>query len=127
MKKLLLLVLVSFAFLSCNKVKVDKYVASFTQSGENAPDVKVFENTIGNIEWEYISAGVYYGNFEDEVDVSNIFFVLNNGVDGNISCDLRIWNGNFVELRTFAGFDEHGSPKPSNGCGGIGFEIRSYD
>lgn len=127
MKKLLLLLSISVAILSCNKVKVSEYVATSTQVHENAPEVNVLKNSIGDIEWTYVSEGVYHGNLEDGFPINKTFLVMNNGVDGFISWDLRYKSENVVELRTFAGFNEFGSPNPSNGCGEISFEIRVYN
>lgn len=127
MKKLLLVLLVSVAFLSCNKVKLDKYVANSNQSFENAPELDILENSIGDIEWTYISTGVYNGYLEDSFPLDKTFFVLNNGSDGNISGDLRHLDKSNIQFRTFAGFNEFNSLKPSNGCSGISFEIRVYD
>lgn len=127
MKKLLLLLLVSVTILSCNKVKVDKYVANFDQVGENAPEMEILENSIGDIEWSYTSKGVYNGHLENKFNLNGTFFVLNNGIDGFISGDLRQIDENNIELRTFAGFNESNLPNPSNGCTGISFEIRVYD
>lgn len=127
MKKLLLVLGLGITLLSCNKVKVSEYVATSTQNYENAPDVSVLKNSIGNIEWEYVSVGVYNGNLKDGFPVGKTFVVANNGIDGFISWDLRYKTTDVIELRTFAGTDESGHPRPSNGCDGVSFEIRVYD
>jgi len=130
---MILLVAVSVVSVGCKKDKIEKstagqtYAAVAEQSGTDAPVMNELENSIGAIEWEYVSPGVYHGRLPGAFPLDKTFVLCNNGVDGFISGDIRHWDPDFVEFRTFAGFDAAGNPKPSNGCAGISFEIRVYD
>lgn len=135
MKKVLIILMAAMVVVGsvgCKKEKVEPesgvlvYSANSNQSGTNAPVMTEMENTIGAIQWEYVSPGIYHGKLAGAFPLDKTFTLCNNGVDGYISADLRHWDPDFVELRTFAGTNG-GSPQPSNGCGGISFEIRVYD
>jgi hypothetical protein len=49
------------------KPKYKVYTALLTQSGESAPVFTVLENTIGNVYWSYITAGVYTGTIDEDL------------------------------------------------------------
>ncbi|MCK4521269.1 MAG: hypothetical protein KAU20_01755 [Nanoarchaeota archaeon] len=103
------------------------YSAISNQSGEAAPVVSILENSIGDIQWVYVSEGVYHAELPGGFPLGKTFLLCNNGVDGYISADLRHWAPGFIELRTFAGYDVAGNPAPADGCSGINFEIRVYN
>lgn len=115
---LLSLLVAMTALTSCNKEVVKTYSAVMSQSGTDAPEMDVFQNTIGDITWTYVSEGIYHGTRERGFPLGYTFTLCNNGVDGAISGDLRHWSEDLIELRTFAG----GSL--SNGCTGLNFEIQ---
>lgn len=134
MKKVLMILMVAAMVATsfgCKKDKIEPgpkvYTVLMEQSMENPPVETILENTIGAIQWEYVSTGVYHGKLAGAFPLDRTFIVCNNGVDEFISWDVRHWDPDFIELRTFAGETEFGQPNPSNGCGGVSFEIRVYD
>jgi len=132
MKKLVMLLSIGLiGLMSCNKDEIEPnlksvYVATGTQVYEDAPVMNELENTLGAIVWTYESVGVYRGTLEGGFPLGKTHIVCNNGTTGFISSDLRHWDPDFVELRTFAGFNAFGDPKPSNGAGTVSFEIKIY-
>jgi hypothetical protein len=122
MKNLILLSLLIIAtiFTSCNKERVKTYSAVIEhQSGTNAPTMDVFENDLGDIEWSYVSEGVYHGTRDRGFPIGETFTLLNNGSNAALSGDIRHYSEDFIELRTFAGGEF------SNGAGnGLSFKIQ---
>lgn len=122
--KVLLTVIVGLTLMSCNKEITKTYSATISQSFENSPIAYVFENDLGELTYSYISEGVYHITRDGGFPIENTFILCNNGVDGLISADLRHWTDEFIEIRTFAGVRNDGTPQPHNGCAGISFEIK---
>lgn len=132
MKKLMYVLLVTISLVSCNKEVEESnskqvYRAEFSQVGEDDPVINIFENNIGLIEWTYISDGVYQGYLDGAFKDNRTFVLCNNGVNGYISGDIRVFSEDFVEFRTFSGLDNFGTPKLSNGISGLSFEISVYN
>lgn len=127
-KKILLfgIIAISFVLLGCNQV-VNTYSAESFQSETSAPEMIVFENTIGNIEWEYISIGVYHGKLTGGFPLEKTFLMINNGTSYAMEYDLRWINADIVELRTFANPGNGSDVIPINGASSVFFEIRVYD
>jgi hypothetical protein len=129
----IILILFSLTLMGCSKENptpnegAKVYAVNFEQSSENPPTMVELDNSIGAIQWNYVSPGVYHGKLAGAFPLDKTLILCNNGTNGLISCDLRHWDPDFVELRTFSGINEFGDPQPSNGCGGMGFEINVYD
>lgn len=102
------------------------YTVTASQSFTNPPEMIIHENTIGNIQWKYVSEGVYHGVLPGAFPLGKTFTICDNGVDGYVSADLGHWDSDFIEYRTYAGLHELGVPDPHNGVAGINFEIRVY-
>lgn len=132
MKNLLSLLVLSILFLtSCKKDKIEPnlkqvYSVSVSQINEEAPIVNELENTLGDIVWTYESTGVYHGRLVGGFPMSKTHVICNNGTVGFISSDIRHFDPDFIELRTFAGIDDNGNPRPSNGVGSVYFEVKVY-
>lgn len=132
MKYLFFLLLILSLSSGCKKDTVSiaqdvlVYRVTASQSGTAAPNINVHENTIGNIQWTRISEGVYHGELDNAFPLDKTFSLCDNGISGFISADIRHWDTDFIELRTFSGFNEFGNPQPSDGCGNIDVEILVY-
>ena len=56
------------------------YTARFSQSGTASPVVTVYENTIGNIVWTRLNAGIYKGTLTGAFSSDKVYLSCNNAV-----------------------------------------------
>lgn len=115
----------------CQKETVEPsekiYAVLINQSGENAPVPTILENTVGNIQWEYVSMGVYHGKLTGAFPLDQTIITSNNGVSGYTTWEVRHFNSDYIELRTYSGINPFtNAPNLSNGVGGVSFELKVY-
>lgn len=123
-------------FVSSLVAPYKKYVALISQSGLNAePSSNVLENTFGdtNVDWTYISAGVYKGSLTGAFKTGKTF-ILKSPLPGNTFQDL---SGNiFTALVSHSIIDEdsfylitfeNGAPPSDSWLNDYPIEIRVYD
>jgi len=70
-----------------------QYVAFLTQSGSNAPSASILINSIGDIDWQYSSAGVYTGTLVLAFTNGKTIPMVSNNTNAN--------SGNSIHIKRF--------------------------
>lgn len=98
------------------------YSALLSQSLENPPVATVLENTIGDINWEYFSVGMYRANLTGEFTIDKTFCQIQNfGTNTGIQVDLTLGLPDYIIIGTFNNFGMN-----NNILSNCSIEIRIY-
>jgi len=94
------------------------YIALLSQTDDNNPSAIIFENTLGDIDWEYDGLGDYYGYLPGAFPANKTFVRINSTNNTSVIINAYRFDNDYIYVRT-GGLDDV--------LNNNAFEIRVYN